>query len=100
MHVENLKFRGFTQICQLVNEGKEIPGFCKPDFNCSAFRSELLDLEAASSLLFKQFLPYLNFVETKSLHGRLAKIEAESENNILIRSIPMSISYYDQVKDL
>eukprot|EP00116_Pleurobrachia_bachei_P005087 sb/3465349/ len=79
VHGDNLKFHGFTQICQLVNEGKEIPGFSKSDFNCRAFPKEKLSecLEAASSLLFKQCLPY--FVETKSLHSRLAEMEAVAE---------------------
>ena len=79
VHGDKLKFRGFTQICQLVNEGKEIPGFSKSDFNCNAFKKDKVCelLEAASSLLFKHCLPY--FVETKSLHSQLAEMEAKSE---------------------
>ena len=82
VHGEKLTFRSFTQICQFVSEGKEIPGFSKSDFNCRAFSKEKVCelLEAASSLLFKLCLPY--FVETKSLHSRLAEFEADSEKEV------------------
>ena len=68
----------FAQISLLVDQGKEIPGFSKSDFNSRAYTKEKLSelLEAASSLLFKQCLPY--FVETRSLHSKLAKYEEEA----------------------
>ena len=79
---DKLQVQGFQNICIRVENDEEIPGFAAKDFDVRQFTKKDLCvlLESASGLLFKHCLPY--FMETRKLHSKIEKLEAENKEKI------------------
>eukprot|EP00116_Pleurobrachia_bachei_P007250 sb/3467512/ len=99
VHGDKLQFNGFQDICNLVDNEKEIPGFAAKDFDVRQFSKKDLSvlLESASALLFNHCLPY--FMETRKLHTQVEKLEAENEEQSTVESSSSILKLTEELAD-